>query len=102
MGSLADWCLVTGLPNVFLVTRSHQNVVFTHLSSPGSHGLSVIRRRDGRGSGQVSPPHTMPLTLAWAGGGGVLAASVAGAGVGLVALQHVLRIWCRGGEVLEI
>ena len=67
--------------------------------SPGSHGLSVVRRRDGRGSGQVSLPHTMSLT--WAGGAGVLAASVAGAGVGLVALQHVLSIRGRGGEVLR-
>ena len=71
-----------------------------HLS-PCSHGLSVVRRRDGRGSGQVSLPHTMPLTLTWGGGGGELAASVAGAGVGLVALQHILRIRGRGGEVLE-
>ena len=68
--------------------------------SPGSHGLSVVRWRDGWGSGQVSLPHTMSLT--WGGGGGVLTAPVAGAGVGLVSLQHVLSIGGRGGEVLEI
>ena len=73
-----------------------------HHHSPCSHGLSVVRRRDGRGSGQVSLPHTMSLTLTWGGGGGVLTASVAGAGVGLVSLQHVLSIWGRGGEVLEM
>ena len=63
-----------------------------HLS-PCSHGLSVVRRRDGRRSGQVSLPHTMSLTLTWGGGGGVLAASVAGAGV---ALQHVLIVSSPG------
>ena len=72
-----------------------------HHLSPGSHVLSVVRRGDGWGTGQVSPPHTMSLTLTWGGGGGALAAPVAGAGVGLVALQHVLSIRGRGGEVLR-
>ena len=104
MGSLADWCLVTGRPNVFLIRMWSQCRHYTLIrqSSPGSHGLCVVRRGDGRGPGQVPLPHS-PLSLTWPGGRGrgVFVPPVAWAGVGLVALQHVLGIGGRGGEVLQ-
>ena len=85
------------VPGNDVVTMSSLHI---HQSSPGSHGLGVVRWGDGRGSGQVPLPHS-PLTWPGGGGGGVFVAPVSGAGVGLVALQHVLGIRGGGGKVLQ-